>query len=135
MYMQSTVATIIQQHLLESTWIRHWNSKCGFLVSNIAITCNLYRYTAASISGYVYLYSIYYFAFKTKMTGFFQTCFYFGYTVGAVRVEYSLTISVGAYVTGHVCISMCALHLLSYSNTPPKPIACKRLVSTLEPET
>uniref|UniRef100_A0A7S0SL78 Transmembrane 9 superfamily member n=1 Tax=Mantoniella antarctica TaxID=81844 RepID=A0A7S0SL78_9CHLO len=36
--------------------------------------------SAASISGYVYVYSIYYFAFKTKMTGFFQTCFYFGYT-------------------------------------------------------
>jgi hypothetical protein len=28
--------------------------------------------SAASIAGYVYLYSIYYFAFKTKMTGFFQ---------------------------------------------------------------
>ena len=36
--------------------------------------------SAASVAGYVYLYSIYYFAFKTKMTGFFQTCFYFGYT-------------------------------------------------------
>jgi transmembrane 9 superfamily protein 3 len=35
---------------------------------------------AASVSGYVYLYSVYYFLFKTKMTGFFQTCFYFGYT-------------------------------------------------------
>ena len=35
---------------------------------------------AASVSLYVYLYSIYYFLFKTKMTGFFQTCFYFGYT-------------------------------------------------------
>ena len=32
------------------------------------------------MSGYVYLYSVYYFLFKTKMTGFFQTCFYFGYT-------------------------------------------------------
>ena len=36
--------------------------------------------SAASVSGYVYLYSVYYFLFKTKMTGFFQTCFYFGYT-------------------------------------------------------
>lgn len=34
---------------------------------------------AASTSGYVYLYSIYYFFFKTKMYGFFQTSFYFGY--------------------------------------------------------
>jgi len=33
----------------------------------------------ASTSGYVYLYSFYYFFFKTKMFGTFQTCFYFGY--------------------------------------------------------
>lgn len=37
-------------------------------------------FSGASTAAYVYLYSIYYFAFKTKMTGFFQTCFYFGYT-------------------------------------------------------
>jgi len=36
-------------------------------------------FSAASTSGYVYLYSIYYFFFKTKMFGFFQTVFYFGY--------------------------------------------------------
>lgn len=30
---------------------------------------------------YVFLYSIHYFFFKTKMTGFFQTSFYFGYTL------------------------------------------------------
>lgn len=35
---------------------------------------------SASTSAYVFLYSIHYFYFKTKMTGFFQTCFYFGYT-------------------------------------------------------
>nr|XP_022316407.1 uncharacterized protein LOC111120053 [Crassostrea virginica] len=34
---------------------------------------------AASTAGYVYLYSFYYFFFKTKMYGFFQTTFYFGY--------------------------------------------------------
>lgn len=34
---------------------------------------------AGSTSGYVYLYSVYYFFFKTKMYGFFQTTFYFGY--------------------------------------------------------
>uniref|UniRef100_A0A0N5AYD8 Transmembrane 9 superfamily member n=1 Tax=Syphacia muris TaxID=451379 RepID=A0A0N5AYD8_9BILA len=33
----------------------------------------------ASTSFYVYLYSIYYFIFKTKMYGLFQTVFYFGY--------------------------------------------------------
>ncbi|KAI8641398.1 hypothetical protein BD408DRAFT_346224 [Parasitella parasitica] len=36
--------------------------------------------TCASTAGYVYLYSIYYFTVKTKMTGMFQTSFYFGYT-------------------------------------------------------
>uniref|UniRef100_A0A7S0WFB7 Transmembrane 9 superfamily member n=1 Tax=Chlamydomonas leiostraca TaxID=1034604 RepID=A0A7S0WFB7_9CHLO len=35
---------------------------------------------AGSTALYVFLYSIHYFVFKTKMTGFFQTCFYFGYT-------------------------------------------------------
>jgi transmembrane 9 superfamily protein 3 len=37
--------------------------------------------SAASTAGYVLLYSIYYYFMKTKMTGFFQTCFYFGYTL------------------------------------------------------
>ncbi|RDD41497.1 Transmembrane 9 superfamily member 3 [Trichoplax sp. H2] len=36
---------------------------------------------AASTSIYVYSYSIYYFFFKTKMYGFFQTTFYFGYMI------------------------------------------------------
>ena len=35
--------------------------------------------SAASTSIYVYFYSIYYFFFKTKMYGLFQTTFYFGY--------------------------------------------------------
>lgn len=34
----------------------------------------------ASTSLYVMLYSVHYFLVKTKMTGFFQTAFYFGYT-------------------------------------------------------
>lgn len=37
--------------------------------------------SSASTAGYVFLYSIYYFFVKTKMSGFFQTCFYFGYTL------------------------------------------------------
>jgi transmembrane 9 superfamily protein 3 len=36
--------------------------------------------SASSTAGYVFLYSVYYFFVKTKMSGFFQTCFYFGYT-------------------------------------------------------
>lgn len=35
--------------------------------------------SSGSTAGYVYLYSIYYFFVKTKMSGFFQTTFYFGY--------------------------------------------------------
>eukprot|EP01064_Diplonema_japonicum_P002849 TRINITY_DN11842_c0_g1_i2.p1 TRINITY_DN11842_c0_g1~~TRINITY_DN11842_c0_g1_i2.p1 ORF type:complete len:576 (+),score=145.41 TRINITY_DN11842_c0_g1_i2:58-1785(+) len=33
----------------------------------------------ASTSGYVFLYSVYFFLFKTNMAGFFMTMFYFGY--------------------------------------------------------
>ncbi|KAI9266009.1 hypothetical protein BY458DRAFT_512830 [Sporodiniella umbellata] len=36
--------------------------------------------TCASTAGYVYLYAVYYFMAKTKMTGLFQTSFYFGYS-------------------------------------------------------
>eukprot|EP01126_Amoeba_proteus_P001950 TRINITY_DN10607_c0_g1_i13.p1 TRINITY_DN10607_c0_g1~~TRINITY_DN10607_c0_g1_i13.p1 ORF type:complete len:229 (-),score=33.35 TRINITY_DN10607_c0_g1_i13:349-1035(-) len=35
--------------------------------------------TGASTSAYVYLYAVYYFMNKTRMTGFLQTSFYFGY--------------------------------------------------------
>merc|ERR1712198_319016 len=35
--------------------------------------------SAGSTAGYVYFYSFYYFFFKTKMYGLFQTSFYFGY--------------------------------------------------------
>ncbi|THU53405.1 hypothetical protein C4D60_Mb10t14060 [Musa balbisiana] len=37
--------------------------------------------SAASTAVYVYLYSVYYYYVKTKMSGFFQTSFYFGYTL------------------------------------------------------
>ncbi|KAH7284451.1 hypothetical protein KP509_34G054800 [Ceratopteris richardii] len=38
-------------------------------------------FSAASTACYVYLYSIYYYYMKTKMSGFFQMTFYFGYTL------------------------------------------------------
>ncbi|XP_057532278.1 transmembrane 9 superfamily member 1-like [Amaranthus tricolor] len=38
-------------------------------------------FSAASTAIYVYFYSIYYYHVKTKMSGFFQTSFYFGYTM------------------------------------------------------
>ncbi|GLE09581.1 hypothetical protein PINS_up021309 [Pythium insidiosum] len=34
---------------------------------------------AGSTAGYVFLYAIYFYFFKTNMSGFLQTCFYFGY--------------------------------------------------------
>ena len=37
--------------------------------------------SAASTAAYVMLYSVHYFIMKTKMTGFFQTAFYFGYSL------------------------------------------------------
>jgi len=37
-------------------------------------------FSGASTAGYVYIYAIYYFYKKTRMTGFLQICFYFGYT-------------------------------------------------------
>ena len=37
--------------------------------------------SAASTAIYVFLYAVYYYYVKTKMTGFFQTSFYFGYTL------------------------------------------------------
>ncbi|CAM6083304.1 unnamed protein product [Calypogeia fissa] len=38
-------------------------------------------FSAASTAGYVYVYSVYYYFRKTEMSGFFQTSFYFGYTL------------------------------------------------------
>lgn len=35
---------------------------------------------SGSTALYVFLYAVHYFYYKTHMTGFFQTCFYFGYT-------------------------------------------------------
>jgi len=37
--------------------------------------------SAASTAVYVYLYALYYYFVKTKMSGFYQTCFYFGYMI------------------------------------------------------
>lgn len=36
--------------------------------------------SSASTALYVFMYSIYYFIYRTKMTGFLQVTFYFGYT-------------------------------------------------------
>ncbi|GMQ08701.1 hypothetical protein CsSME_00052309 [Camellia sinensis var. sinensis] len=38
-------------------------------------------FSAASTAVYVHLHSIYYYYVKTKMPGFFQTSFYFGYSM------------------------------------------------------
>merc|ERR1712195_53457 len=51
--------------------------------------------SAASTAFYVYLYSVYYFMTKTKMTGFFQTVWYFGYMFMFCVALGSVTGSVG----------------------------------------
>lgn len=51
----------------------------------------------ASTSIYVYLYSLYYFLFKTKMYGLFQTAFYFGY-----MAVFSLALGIMCGAIGYV---------------------------------
>jgi transmembrane 9 superfamily protein 3 len=60
-------------------------------------------FSAASTAVYVYLYSIYYYHMKTKMSGFFQTSFYFGYT---------LMFCLGL---GTLCGKICARHIQNSS--------------------
>ncbi|XP_067008459.1 transmembrane 9 superfamily member 3 [Anabrus simplex] len=56
---------------------------------------------AASTAGYVYMYSFYYFFFKTKMYGLFQTAFYFGY-----MALFSLALGVMCGTVGYVGTSV-----------------------------
>jgi transmembrane 9 superfamily protein 3 len=53
----------------------------------------LWQWTAfasgASTAGYVFLYGVYYFLFKTQMHGFLQTVFYFGY-MGLISISLAL---------------------------------------------
>ena len=64
----------------------------------------LWQWTAlasgGSIAGYVFLYGIYYFIFKTQMTGFLQTMFYFGY-----MALISLTLGTLSGTVGHFAAS------------------------------
>ncbi len=64
----------------------------------------LWQWTAlasgGSIAGYVFLYGIYYFIFKTQMTGFLQTMFYFGY-----MTLISLTLGTLSGTIGHFAAS------------------------------
>lgn len=53
--------------------------------------------SAGSTAAYVYLYSFYYFFFKTKMYGFFQTTFYFGY-----MALFSLTLGIMCGTVGYI---------------------------------
>jgi len=56
---------------------------------------------AGSTSGYVYMYSIYYFFFKTKMYGLFQTTFYFGY-----MALFSLSLGLMCATLGYIGTSL-----------------------------
>lgn len=53
--------------------------------------------SAGSTAVYVYIYSFYYFFFKTKMYGFFQTTFYFGY-----MALFSLTLGIMCGTVGYI---------------------------------
>lgn len=53
--------------------------------------------SGASTGLYVYLYALYFFHFKTGMTGFFQTAFYFGYTAMFSVALAILTGSIGYF--------------------------------------
>lgn len=57
--------------------------------------------SAGSTALYVYLYSIYYFFFKTKMYGLFQTAFYFGY-----MALFSLALGVMCGTLGYIGASL-----------------------------
>ena len=69
-------------------------------------------FSAASTAIYVYLYSVYYYYVKTKMSGFFQTSFYFGYTL---MFCLGLGILCGEFwniqIIYHICISGCPVFL------------------------
>jgi len=64
----------------------------------------LWQWTAVasggSTAGYVFLYGLYYFMFKTQMTGFLQTMFYFGY-----MTLISLTLGTLSATIGHFAAS------------------------------
>ncbi len=50
----------------------------AFVQHRLPVTLTYHQPLSAAV--YVMLYSVHYFVVKTKMTGFFQTAFYFGYT-------------------------------------------------------
>ncbi|XP_001604363.1 transmembrane 9 superfamily member 3 [Nasonia vitripennis] len=56
---------------------------------------------AGSTASYVYLYSFYYFFFKTKMYGLFQTAFYFGY-----MALFSLALGIMCGTVGYIGTSL-----------------------------
>lgn len=58
--------------------------------------------SSASTAGYVFLYSIYYYFMKTKMSGFFQVCFYFGYVA---MFCIGLGILCGTFVKQFFCLN------------------------------
>jgi transmembrane 9 superfamily protein 3 len=63
----STCITVVGTYFLLNAENYHWQWT-SFCMS-------------ASTALYVLIYSVHYFLTKTKMTGLFQTCFYFGYTM------------------------------------------------------
>lgn len=52
-------------------------------------------YSGASVSIYVFLYSIYFYVFRTEMSGLLQTAFYFGYSALACIAVALMTGTIG----------------------------------------
>ena len=65
--------------------------------------------SAGSTAGYVYFYSFYYFFFKTKMYGFFQTTFYFGY-MGVFSLGLGMLCGTVSYINSKTLINTNILH-------------------------
>lgn len=68
--------------------------------------------SAASTAVYVYFYSIYYYYVKTKMSGLFQTSFYFGHTL---MFCLGLGILCGEYKTPSLYFNLSAVLSLPHS--------------------
>lgn len=79
-------------------------------------------FSAASTAVYVYLYSVYYYYAKTKMSGFFQTSFYFGYTLMfclglGILCGKVLLFSFIFVIMQHICLEYLYLYLIKIVNT------------------
>ena len=103
--------TIVSTYFLLNAEDYRWRlGGAIFTSSHSTLVCRWSSFAAgSSVSIYVYLYSIYYYFFKTKMYGLFQTAFYFGY-MGVAAVGLGLlcgTVGYLRYVVSFPHVSRC----------------------------